>query len=400
MAKIRGSLRKEMRADGPTWVYRYYCTRETDGKRVERTRAIGLVRQFPSESRARDEVIELDLYKINKPDFKTPKIKFGMIAERFIELELGEQKHLLRPRSHTTVATYLMYLKRFIRPKWDSHLATKISHHAIQDWLQELKREHNLATRTVDHLKGLMMQVYKFGAWRELIPDTCNPAKKVRCVTTSEYEPKVISPEEAHRVWSRLKQPENTLALLIAVTVLRISEALGLKWSDIDPKAEVIHVRRSWTMDREGKPKSRASRAAVPCVPLLAKHLEEWRAESPYAGDADWVFPSFRNKGRTPRSGSTLVTDYLKKAAYDAGVLKPGEKVQFGMHNLRHSLATYLIAVGCDVKTVQGILRHSNPLTTLQLYAHGRSQDRSDAQDDMLTAFFKPPMKPPTETVQ
>ena len=99
-------------------------------------------------------------------------------------------------------------------------------------------------------------------------------------------------------------------------------------------------------MDRIGKPKSKASKAAVPCVPLLAKHLDEWRNESPYAGDADWVFPSFRNKGKTPRSGSILVTDYLKKAAYDAGVLKPGEKVQFGMHNLRHSLATYLIAVG------------------------------------------------------
>jgi integrase len=102
--------------------------------------------------------------------------------------------------------------------------------------------------------------VYKFGAWRELIPDTCNPARKVKCVTISDYEPRVITPEEAHKVWSRLAQPENTLVLLVAVTGLRISEALGLKWSDIDPKAELIHVRRSWTMDREGRPKSRASR--------------------------------------------------------------------------------------------------------------------------------------------
>jgi len=67
----------------------------------------------------------------------------------------------------------------------------------------------------------------------------------------------VITPEEAHKVWSRLAQPENTLVLLVAVTGLRISEALGLKWSDIDPKAELIHVRRSWTMEQEGTPKSR-----------------------------------------------------------------------------------------------------------------------------------------------
>ena len=33
----------------------------------------------------------------------------------------------------------------------------------------------------------------------------------------------------------------------------------------------------------------------------------------------------------------------------------------------------YLIAAGRDVRTVQTILRHANPLTTLQLYAHGRT---------------------------
>jgi len=60
----------------------------------------------------------------------------------------------------------------------------------------------------------------------------------------------------------------------------------------------------------------------------------------------------------------------------------------------------YLIAVGRDVKTVRTILRHANPMTTLQLYAHGRSQDRSDAQGEMLTAFFAPPAKPSTEMVQ
>ncbi len=37
-----GSIRKEKRAEGLTWVLRYYATR-SDGKRVERTTAIGLV---------------------------------------------------------------------------------------------------------------------------------------------------------------------------------------------------------------------------------------------------------------------------------------------------------------------------------------------------------------------
>jgi hypothetical protein len=37
------------------------------------------------------------------------------------------------------------------------------------------------------------------------------------------------------------------------------------------------------------------------------------------------------------------------------------------------------------------MLRHSNVHTTLQLYSHGRSQDRLNAQGAMLDAFFTPP---------
>ena len=40
-----GSLRKIMRAEGLTWVLCYYATR-SDGKRVERTTAIGLAKSF------------------------------------------------------------------------------------------------------------------------------------------------------------------------------------------------------------------------------------------------------------------------------------------------------------------------------------------------------------------
>jgi len=39
-------------------------------------------------------------------------------------------------------------------------------------------------------------------------------------------------------------------------------------------------------------------------------------------------------------------------------------------HNLRHSLASFLVRTKTDPKTVQTLLRHSNVKTTLQLYAH------------------------------
>jgi hypothetical protein len=48
----RGSLRKEDRKAGPTWVLRHYVTRQSDGRRVEHKIPIGLVRNLKAESAA------------------------------------------------------------------------------------------------------------------------------------------------------------------------------------------------------------------------------------------------------------------------------------------------------------------------------------------------------------
>jgi len=71
-------------------------------------------------------------------------------------------------------------------------------------------------------------------------------------------------------------------------------------------------------------------------------------------------------------------------------VLKEGEKVRFGFHNLRHSLASFLVRTKTDPKTVQALLRHSDVRTTLQLYAHSVSADRMAAQGEMLQAILQP----------
>jgi site-specific recombinase XerD len=83
-----------------------------------------------------------------------------------------------------------------------------------------------------------------------------------------------------------------------------------------------------------------------------------------------------------------LVADHLRPAAIAAGVLKQGDPARFGYHNLRHSLASFLVQAGKDPKTVQTLLRHADVHTTLQIYAHGRNEDRMTAQGDMLAAFF------------
>ena len=62
---------------------------------------------------------------------------------------------------------------------------------------------------------------------------------------------------------------------------------------------------------------------------------------------------------------------------------------RFGFHNLRHSLASFLVRTKTDPKTVQALLRHSDVKTTLQLYAHSVSEDKMAAQAQVLEAILQ-----------
>ena len=91
-----------------------------------------------------------------------------------------------------------------------------------------------------------------------------------------------------------------------------------------------------------------------------------------------------------------LVEDHLRPAAVKAGILLSHRDVRgqlvdddprrFGFHNLR--LASFLIRIRTDPKTVQTLLRHSDVKLTLQFYTHAVSQDRMAAAGKMLTAIL------------
>jgi integrase len=385
----KGWLTKEDRKKaGKVWIYHYYKTRETDGHRVENTVVVGALSSLRREKDAWAEVEHRGLNR-NYQLGISGHITFGDLAQHYIKYELGDLAEADDQKSHTTIERYLQVLNNRLIPRWGNRPALEIEPLEIMQWLKASKRMENLENPTVDKIRRVMNLVFKHAQTYGLIPrtDEANPMKFVRVKTQSEYEAKIITPEQGFKILTAMPQPESTLTMLIAATGLRISECLGLQWADVDYDSQQIFIRRSWT-GKVGKPKSAASKAPVPMVPLLAGFIRQWQQQTTYAQPTDWVFASTRLKGKRPRVANMLVEDYLRPAAVKAGVLKEGEKVRFGFHNLRHSLASFLVRKGTDAKTVQAMLRHSDVTTTLGIYAHSMSEDRLAAQDDMLAAMM------------
>jgi integrase len=199
----------------------------------------------------------------------------------------------------------------------------------------------------------------------------------------------IVTPEQAFKIMMALPESERVLTLVIAATGLRISEALGLQWQDVDYANQRINLRRVWVDNKVvERMKTEQSEAPATMSPTLAEVLKCWHQQTPYGQPGGWICASSRLKGRQPRTASILAADHLRPAAIAAGVvLKAGQR--FGFHNLRHSLATFLINKEKDTKTVQGLLRHANVSTTLGLYAQSVNSSMVEAQESMLNAILR-----------
>ncbi len=100
--------------------------------------------------------------------------------------------------------------------------------------------------------------------------------------------------------------------------------------------------------------KTDGSAAPVPLGELLADALRGWHEQTHYAKPEDWIFPSTKLKAVTPLSASMMTAAKIRPAAVKVGIrLAKGQR--FGFHNFRHSLATFLVNRGTDVKDDSGI---------------------------------------------
>jgi hypothetical protein len=123
------------------------CTRteefrvEVDGRRVEHTLPVGLVRDFPSESAAWREVECQGInQQINRAGFRG-RTTFADLAHHYMQNELTEQADTVDPKAYTTIYIYRHILNDYLIPRWGKRAALSIEPLEIEKWLQSLRRE-------------------------------------------------------------------------------------------------------------------------------------------------------------------------------------------------------------------------------------------------------------------
>jgi len=228
-----------------------------------------------------------------------------------------------------------------------------------------------------------MSAVYSHAIRHEWI--TFNPISKVRSSAKRLREPDVLAPGEFQALLRELPLRERVMVMIAGSTGLRRSELLALRWSDVNFFTMEIAVTRSCVRNRFGETKTEASRKPVPLHQSVCDVLAEWRGESLYTSDSDFLFPSLRMNGTQPLMPDMVLKKAIRPALVRAGIT--GKVI--GWHSFRHSWATNLRSLGVDVKVAQELLRHANSRTTMDLYTQAVSEDKRNAslkQVEMLLA--------------
>src|SRR6266478_3135030 len=168
----RGSLKVEERLEGAVWVLRFKTTRDCDHKRVERTRVIGRVEDFPTEAQAFAEAERRRLYII-EPGSKRGIITFAILAEFYLqELKKVPESKKRRPKAASTIEDRERIVRKRLMPRFGETEALKIRPSEIKGWLESLQDEEDLENSTVDKIRRVMHLVYSMAQANDLIPRT------------------------------------------------------------------------------------------------------------------------------------------------------------------------------------------------------------------------------------
>lgn len=396
--KVQGWLRQRERADGMTWLWCYQRLRESDGEMVENTVRLGLVADIGvDETSAWLKVGELGLVEkyINKPLSGTPT--FGELCAPYVKDGLPFRKKDGHRKAKGTIETYEYHINKHILPRWKDVVVAEIKPLAISNWLVDLHDGEDYVWETCSKIAGIMSLVFSFADHNEIYT-VRNPLDKVTIPASEEIheEVKVLLPEQVIALLGRLPYPVKIAVLLVASTGLRISECLALCWSHVEWNENKIRIDQTFRRGEiQHRTKTLASKAPVPMCEALATYLAEWRQQTLYNKDEDFIFASPTLSGKQPLWGQTMNADFVKPAALALGLIAKDER--FGWHRFRHSLSTWANEITEDITVSQTLLRHSKPAMTA-VYTHGNFDKALEAQRKYMEQLLA--TKPASEATQ
>lgn len=363
-ANVPDKWRKSRYGVGMRW--RCHWTIVKDGRRVQRVKQFARLAEAQEYAAAMEDDIRRGRYRDPRQELRVLDDVAGEWLASKVDLKPG------------TAGRYARELRLYILPKWGGMTLRELRPDMLQEWVGQLmgggypaalpdgRDSKPLSARSIRNIMKVVLKgIFDYAVSNGWIGE--NPVDRVTVpkivsdddmVFLSVREVELLA-DEAEKIG---KPVDGLLVRWQAYTGCRIGESLALKVGDVDADRRRARIGRTWTDDGHGgsmlgTPKNgKARNIAIPRFLMT-----QIKAQMDGMGDDDWLFRATRGGNVWTNTWRTRIWNKAVKAAgmEDAGVT---------IHSLRHTYASFAIAQGADVKTLQMQLGHSSPSITLNTY--------------------------------
>ena len=243
--------------------------------------------------------------------------------------------------SKNSLNNYLVDLDQFF---FDQDSNSSNINIKIKTYIAQLRKK-NLKTSSVNRKISTLKNYLKFLHTEKIIDQI--DFQEFESLSSVKKIPKAISKSQMEQIFEDLKKSKQTNAglyililKLIYLSGLRISEALNLKWSDINHQDNSIYVYGKGSKERKV--------FIINDYLVQLKNLEK---------NNQYIFTINKKKIST-RS----VNKFLQNC-YDNSLIKN----KLSSHIFRHSFATTMLENSADIRHIQKLLGHSS-ISTTEIY--------------------------------
>ena len=243
--------------------------------------------------------------------------------------------------SKNSLNNYLVDLDQFF---FDQDSNSSNINIMIKTYIAQLRKK-NLKTSSVNRKISTLKNYLKFLHTEKIIDQI--DFQEFESLSSVKKIPKAISKSQMEQIFEDLKKSKQTNAglyililKLIYLSGLRISEALNLKWSDINHQDNSIYVYGKGSKERKV--------FIINDYLVQLKNLEK---------NNQYIFTINKKKIST-RS----VNKFLQNC-YDNSLIKN----KLSSHIFRHSFATTMLENNADIRHIQKLLGHSS-ISTTEIY--------------------------------
>ena len=326
--------------------------------------------------------------------------------------------HIKRGLKDNTFQNYKYMYNTFVRPKFGKLKISQVKKSDVKRFYNYLADERGLQASTIDSIHTVLHQVFDLAVDDGYIRS--NPSERVlkelkqaHCFQTEKRKALTVAEQELLldylRNTPRYRHWYPIFAVMLG-TGLRVGEATGLRWCDIDLDEGLIDVNHTLVYYCHGPqkgcsfnvntPKTKAGERVVPMLGFVKEAFLEERenqketgisCKASVDGYTDFIFVNrygdTQHLGTLNKAIRRIIRD-CNDAQFEKSenpeVLLP----HFSCHTLRHTFTTRMCEAGVNIKVIQDALGHADVSTTLGIYADVTKDLRKD-EFAGLDAYFQ-----------